>query len=163
MQIHQQHGRGAMSTDALIKLWGTPIGAVSWVEDRGVGVFQYAKEFVRSNIQVSPIHMPLREAPYEFGTLSKNSFKGLPGLVSDSLPDHYGNALIDAWLAAQGRSPQSFNPVERLCYIGKRGMGALEFEPTLSGREKKSASIALLVAKRKKLESSLPSIAVKGI
>lgn len=132
-----------MSTDALIKLWGTPIGAVSWVEDRGVGVFQYAKEFVRSNIQVSPIHMPLRETPYEFSALSKNSFNGLPGLVSDSLPDHYGNALIDAWLAAQGRSPQRFNPVERLCYIGKRGMGALEFEPTLSGREKKSANIEM--------------------
>lgn len=132
-----------MSTDALITLWGTPIGAVSWVENREVGVFQYASGFVRSNIQISPIHMPLREMPYEFGALNKESFKGLPGLVSDSLPDHYGNALIDAWLASQGRSAKSFNPVERLCYIGKRGMGALEFEPNLSERKKEGASIEM--------------------
>ncbi len=120
-------------TDARVILWGSEIGAVSWVEDREIGVFQYAPEFVGSGIEVAPLMMPLREAPYEFLGLPRDAFKGLPGLLADSLPDKFGNAVIDAWLAAQGRSPESFNPVERLCYIGARGMGALEFEPAILG------------------------------
>lgn len=120
-------------TDASVNLWGRQIGAVTWVQERNLGVFQYAPEFVESRIEVSPLTMPLRHAPYEFPTLARDTFKGLPGLLADSLPDKFGNALINAWLAAQGRTPDSFNPVERLCYIGKRGMGALEFEPTLLG------------------------------
>lgn len=62
---------------------------------------------------------------------AKETFKGLPGLLADSLPDKFGNALINARLVREGRASQSFNPVERLCYIGKRGMGALEFKPTI--------------------------------
>ena len=120
-------------TDARVILWGREIGAVSWLEDREIGVFQYAPEFVSSGIEVAPLMMPLREAPYEFPGLPRDAFKGLPGLVADSLPDKFGNAVIDAWLAAQGRTPESFNPVERLCYIGARGMGALEFEPAILG------------------------------
>jgi serine/threonine-protein kinase HipA len=77
--------------------------------------------------------MPLAEFPYEFPALPRNTFKGLPGLLADSLPDKFGNAVIDAWLASQGRISSSFHPVERLCYIGSRGMGALEFEPAVSG------------------------------
>lgn len=118
--------------DAKVILWGSVIGAVSWLENKEIGVFQYASDFVGSGIQLSPIVMPLNEFPYEFPALAKNSFKGLPGLLADSLPDKFGNAVIDAWLASQGRSESSFNPVERLCYIGTRGMGALEFEPTIS-------------------------------
>ena len=123
--------------DAKVLLWGSVIGAVSWLENREIGVFQYAPDFVGSGIQVSPIVMPLNEFPYEFPALAKNSFKGLPGLLADSLPDKFGNAIIDAWLASQGRSIASFNSVERLCYIGTRGMGALEFEPTISEYSKK--------------------------
>jgi serine/threonine-protein kinase HipA len=78
--------------------------------------------------------MPLQEAPYEFPALPRETFKGLPGLLADSLPDNYGNALIDAWLGRRGRTPESFNPVERLCYTGARGMGALEFKPTMFRR-----------------------------
>jgi serine/threonine-protein kinase HipA len=77
--------------------------------------------------------MPLKEFPYEFPALARNTFKGLPGLIADSLPDKYGNAIIDAWLASQGRTAESFHPVERLCYVGSRGMGALEYEPSLHG------------------------------
>lgn len=66
---------------------------------------------------------------------------GLPGLLADSLPDRYGNALIDAWLATQGRAPGSFDAVERLCYIGRRGMGALEFRPATGPRPTKSHAI----------------------
>jgi len=118
-------------TDARVRLWGRDIGAVSWVPDRDIGVFQYAPEFVGSDIQVAPLTMPLATRPYEFPELPRDGFKGLPGLVADSLPDKFGNAVIDAWLAGHGREPASFNPVERLCYIGTRGMGALEFEPAL--------------------------------
>jgi serine/threonine-protein kinase HipA len=114
-------------------LWGREIGAVSWLADREIGVFQFAPEFVGSGIQVAPLMMPLREAPYEFPELPRATFKGLPGLLADSLPDRFGNALIDAWLASQGRTAESFNPVERLCYIGTRGMGALEFQPAILG------------------------------
>ena len=118
-------------TDARVSLWGRDIGAVSWLEDRGIAVFQYMPEFVGSGIQLAPIMMPLRREPYEFPALAKEAFKGLPGMLADSLPDKFGNVLIDAWLVAQGRAALSFNPVERLCYIGTRGMGALEFHPTI--------------------------------
>jgi serine/threonine-protein kinase HipA len=121
-------------TDARVILWGRDIGAVSWLPEREVGVFQYVPEFVASGIEVAPLMMPLRDAPYEFPALPREAFKGLPGLLADSLPDKYGNALIDAWLARQGRTPESFNPVERLCYTGVRGMGALEFKPAIFGQ-----------------------------
>jgi len=74
--------------------------------------------------------MPVRSAAYSFPALAE-SFRGLPGMVADSLPDDFGNAVIDAWLARQGREPDSLNAVERLCYIGTRGMGALEYQPAL--------------------------------
>jgi len=118
-------------TDARVVLWGRDIGAVTWLEDREIGVFQYTPEFAGSGIGVAPLTMPLAPSPYEFPELPRATFKGLPGLIADSLPDKFGNALIDAWLASQGRSAESFNPVERLCYIGTRGMGALEFQPAI--------------------------------
>jgi serine/threonine-protein kinase HipA len=118
-------------TDARVILWGRDIGAVSWLPERSVGVFQYAPEFVGSGIEVAPLTMPLAPQPYAFPELPRETFRGLPGLVADSLPDKVGNALIDAWLAGRGREPASFNPVERLCYVGTRGMGALEYQPAL--------------------------------
>jgi len=120
-------------TDARVALWGRDIAAVTWDDSRNIGIFQYTPDFLNSQIEVAPIMMPLKEGTFQFPSLSKETFKGLPGLLSDSLPDKFGNALIDAWLATQGRTPDSFNPVERLCYIGNRGMGALEFLPTLTG------------------------------
>lgn len=125
-------------TDATIRLWGRDIGAVSWLDDRGHAVFQYTPEFVASRIAVSPLVMPPNVAPYAFPELPRAAFKGLPGLLADSLPDKYGNALIDAWLSRQDRPAAAFNPVERLCYIGTRGMGALEFHPTLLRASRRS-------------------------
>ncbi len=122
-----------MNNDARVVLWGSTIGAVTWLEDREVGVFQYAPDFLHSGIQLAPLMMPLGENPFEFPALARNTFKGLPGLLADSLPDKFGNAVIDAWLASQGRTATSFHPVERLCYVGVRGMGALEFEPATLG------------------------------
>ena len=120
-----------MPETAKVILWGSEIGAVAWMPDRGVGVFQYTPEFAQSRIEPSPLMMPLTDASYEFPSLSRETFKGLPGMLADSLPDKFGNALINAWLSRQGRDPGSFTPVERLCYTGTRGMGALEFEPHL--------------------------------
>lgn len=121
-----------MSTMARVRLWGRDIGAVVWQESRDLAVFQYTPEFAGSGIQVAPLTMPLQASPYEFPTLARETFHGLPGLLADSLPDKFGNRLIDAWLASQGRSPGSMNPVERLCYTGSRGMGALEFKPRIA-------------------------------
>lgn len=134
-------------TDATIRLWGRDIGAVTWLEDQGHAVFQYTPEFAASGIALSPLVMPPSVAPYAFPELPRPAFKGLPGLLADSLPDRYGNALIDAWLARQNRDAASFNPVERLCYIGTRGMGALEFHPTLlkATRRSRRVEIAALV------------------
>ncbi len=129
--------------DARVILWGRDIGAVSWLPDRELGVFQYRPEFVPSGIEIAPLMMPLREAPYSFPGLAKETFHGLPGLLSDSLPDKYGNRMINAWLASQGRTPESFNPVERLCYVGKRGMGALEFEPREGSADRESLKIEI--------------------
>lgn len=130
-------------TDATVRLWGRDIGAVSWLEDRGYAVFQYTPEFAGSGIAVSPLVMPPSASPYAFPELPRDAFKGLPGLLADSLPDRYGSALIDAWLARQGREAASFNPVERLCYIGTRGMGALEFHPTLLKAARRSRRLQI--------------------
>ncbi|MFW6084049.1 MAG: type II toxin-antitoxin system HipA family toxin [Gemmatimonadota bacterium] len=116
---------------AEVRLWGRRIGAVSQAEDEDVARFQYDPEFAGSGIEVAPLTMPLARAPYSFPGLSRESFHGLPGLLADSLPDKFGNALIDAWLARQGRTPAEFRAVERLCYVGTRGMGALEFQPAI--------------------------------
>ncbi|MBU1086532.1 MAG: type II toxin-antitoxin system HipA family toxin [Candidatus Omnitrophica bacterium] len=114
---------------AEVILWGRRIGGVVWDDKKSIANFEYDPMFIKSNIEISPITMPLSAQIYAFPELDLNTFHGLPGLLADSLPDKFGNALIDAWLAKEGKSPKSFNPVERLCYIGKRGMGALEFKP----------------------------------
>jgi serine/threonine-protein kinase HipA len=118
-------------TSAAIALYETTIGAVTWDPERELGVFEYAPEFLGSGIEISPITMPLGTGRFSFPNLPRETFKGLPGLLADSLPDKFGNLLIDQWLAHQGRRPESFDPVERLCYLGTRAMGALEFCPTL--------------------------------
>jgi serine/threonine-protein kinase HipA len=126
---------------AKVQLWGRTIGAVSLEEGREVAAFQYDADFARSGIELSPLVMPLGEHVYQFPALSRNTFHGLPGMLADALPDKFGNALIDAWLATQGRTPESFHAVERLCYTGTRGMGALEFSPALGPKPGKAAKI----------------------
>lgn len=130
-------------TDAKVVLWGTDVGAVSWVDDRDIGYFQYFKSFVDRGIELSPLMMPLRLDPYSFPNLSKATFRGLPGLLADSLPDKFGNAIIDAWLASENRSPESFNPVDRLCCIGSRGMGGLEFVPAIFEKTAKTKKVEI--------------------
>jgi serine/threonine-protein kinase HipA len=115
---------------ANIRLWGSQVGAVSWNQGSNVASFEYEPSFVQKGLEISPLRMPLAaRTVYSFPELERMTYKGLPGLLADSLPDKFGNALINQWLARQGRDPDSYNPVERLLYQGKRGMGALEFEP----------------------------------
>lgn len=118
-----------MTTAAEVKLWGTTVGSVALAEGRDYASFQYDEGFIHSGIELSPISMPLSGQVYSFPQLPFRSFHGLPGLLADSLPDKFGNAIIDSWLESQGRRAGSLNPIERLCYTGSRGMGALEYVP----------------------------------
>ncbi len=122
-----------MVHSAYIKIWNKLAGAVVWYPEQGLGHFEFHPDFFKTNWDISPIFMPLAQSKskiYTFQNHRNNStYKGLPGLLADVLPDKYGNALINTWLARHGRPNDSLNPVEMLCFIGKRGMGALEFEP----------------------------------
>ena len=128
---------------AEVRLWGRTIGAVSMNDGSEVAAFEYDKAFATSGIELSPLTMPLSNRIYQFPALPRNTFRGLPGLLADSLPDRFGNALIDAWLASQGRTAESFNAIERLCYTGSRGMGALEFVPALGPKPRKATTLAV--------------------
>lgn len=116
-----------MVTTAEVHLWGELIGVALWNEQGGYASFQYTPEFINKGIEVSPILMPLSDRIYSFPELSSQTFLGMPGLLADALPDRFGRALLDQWLAMNNRTQA--NPVERLCYQGKRCMGALEFAP----------------------------------
>ena len=129
---------------AQIYLWDVYVGALNWNPQTQVGEFEYTPEFVRTGLEISPVHMPLRaDYVYVFQGLDRETFKGLPSILADSLPDDFGNALIDAWLAQQGRSKATFTPVERLLYQGERGMGALEYRPALATERDKAESIQI--------------------
>jgi serine/threonine-protein kinase HipA len=128
---------------AEVKLWGRAIGAVSLEDGGRFAAFEYDPAFARSSIEVSPITMPLSKRVYVFPDLPPITFHGLPGLLADSLPDKFGNALIDTWLATQGRKSESFNAVERLCYTGSRGMGALEFAPAIGPKPQPAKHIEI--------------------
>lgn len=157
-----------MSTLAEVRLWGRSIGAVSLADDSSSAAFQYEPAFVDSGIQIAPLTMPLSRRVYAFPALPRNTFHGLPGLLADSLPDRFGNALINAWLATQGRTPASFNAVERLCYTGARGMGALEFAPALGPAPQSTGKIEIdalvqlasdVLGERGSLKASFKSVA----
>ena len=126
---------------ARIFLWGTLVGYSTWYEASGYGAFEYDPDFLKAPVEPAPLKMPKKTGPYSFRNLNPQTYMGLPGMLADALPDKFGNALIDVWLARQGRRPNSFNPIERLCYIGSRGMGALEFKPSRYQGRRKDVSI----------------------
>jgi serine/threonine-protein kinase HipA len=153
-------------TVAEVQLWGRTIGAVSLEDGGSTAAFQYDPAFAQSGIEISPITMPLSDRVYVFPELPQRTFHGLPGLLADSLPDRFGNALIDAWLATQGRTPASFTAVERLCYTGIRGMGALEFAPAIGPQPQRAKKIEIdalvklaseVLAHRKNLKATFAS------
>ncbi|MCI6996456.1 MAG: type II toxin-antitoxin system HipA family toxin [Eubacterium sp.] len=118
-----------MNTTAEIYLWGTRIGIIHQEVGKPFASFEYDTKFLKSAIELSPIRMPLGKNIYEFPMLSGEPFYGMPGLVVDSLPDDFGNKVIEQWLVSKGRSLNDFSAIDRLCYTGKRGMGALEYVP----------------------------------
>lgn len=120
-------------TRTAIELWGTEIGMLQLDDNERIASFEYTENFIQSGIQIAPLTMPLSRMVYRFPTLSYDTFKGLPGIFADSLPDKFGNDVINEWLRSQGRPIDSLNALERLCYTGKRGMGALEYKPQMGG------------------------------
>jgi len=136
---------------AYVKIWGELVGVVRWEPSEQLAYFQYDQKFLNKGMDLSPLKMPLSKGNqiYSFPELKPgragepDSFYGLPGLLADSLPDKYGNQLIDVWLAQEGRPKDSMNPVEKLCFIGSRGMGALEFEPAQPKTTKRAFDIEI--------------------
>ncbi|MBQ7996364.1 MAG: type II toxin-antitoxin system HipA family toxin [Paludibacteraceae bacterium] len=128
--------------NAEVMLWGERIGAVAWDERRQTAVFRYDETFAQRGIELSPLMMPVgQKGVFEFPDLDRHTFNGLPGLLADSLPDDFGRALLDRWLASVGKTMA--NPIERLCYQGKRSMGALEFVPAYASYLEQSEKIEI--------------------
>jgi serine/threonine-protein kinase HipA len=157
-----------MHNTANVYLWGTHIGTVLLNDGDPIAKFQYTDEFQDLGIEVSPINMPLKPAVFEFPELSIKSFHGLPGLLSDSLPDKFGNKVIAAWLREQGLGPEDLNTIDRLCYAGQRGMGALEYKPALFDKDNTSEiltveSLSELANKVLKMRKEAKSTLVTGI
>lgn len=132
-----------------VMLWGTRVGVVAWDAEAGLGFFEYDRPFLSAPVELAPLTMPKADGArvFSFPQLNKETYRGLPGLLADALPDRFGNQLIDRWLAEQERSPESFSPVERLCYVGDRAMGALEFKPAVNrpGAADRALDVAALV------------------
>ena len=155
-----------MILTAKVKIWGAYVGAIAWDERNQLGSFEYAPDFLNKAWDLSPIKMPIDRGRqvFSFPELRPgrgdvyDTFKGLPGLIADMLPDKYGNQLIDAWLVRQGRPSGSMNPIEKLCFIGSRGMGALEFEPSSQSTQNTAKKIevsSLVDISRKMLDQRL--------
>ena len=136
-----------MITTAYINIWNKRVGAIAWNENTGIATFEYQPSFFENEWDLSPLKMPMDGAAKKIFSFSELrdviTFKGLPGLLADVLPDKYGSRLINVWLAQNGRPANSMNPVELLCFIGKRGMGALEFEPALPKVNNEATKIEL--------------------
>lgn len=136
-----------MITTAFIHIWGERIGAIAWNETSGLGSFEFDNNFKVKAWDVSPLKMPISSvggSVFSFPeNRNSNTFKGLPGLLADVLPDKYGNTIINAWLQNNNRPSDSLNPVEMLCFIGNRGMGALEFEPNNPMADEKSIDLEI--------------------
>ncbi len=131
-------------TSVEVKLWGTTVGALYQKEGNEFASFEYAPDFVRSGIEPAPVAMPVRSGTiYRFQDLSPATFHRLPGLFADSVPDKFGNKIIDQWLVQNGRDPKSFTALERLCCTGSRGMGALEFYPVVGPDPVKSEPLEI--------------------
>ncbi len=128
-----------------VKLWGKDVGSLIWNEKLEIAAFQYEPKFLRSQLDIAPITMPLKksseERVYQFPSNKNACFGGLPGLIADSLPDKFGTQIINEWFAAHGLPNEQITPLDRLCYVGKRGMGALEFEPCQRFTDLETSSI----------------------
>lgn len=162
---------------AKIILWDNFVGALAWDSSKNYAFFEFDNKFLKNGLDIAPIKMPIDEALegsnlFSFPLLNFDTFKGLPGLFADSLPDRFGNKLIDAWLVGQSRTVNTMNSIERLCYIGKRGMGALEYEPAFYKEEHNSHSLEIdelvrltkdILAEKVNFSTSIKNKGVKDI
>ncbi|MFH2037334.1 MAG: HipA N-terminal domain-containing protein, partial [Candidatus Zixiibacteriota bacterium] len=162
---------------AEVKIWGDRVGAVSWNESRGYASFEYDRKFLERGYDLSPIKMPIQQAQsgraiFEFPELNPDTYYGLPGMLSDSLPDRFGTLLLNRWLAEQGRELGEINPIERLCYTGSRGMGALEYWPPHAILESKSKTVEVdrlvrlaseVLSERNKLQANMTNLDNDGL
>jgi serine/threonine-protein kinase HipA len=169
-----------MVTSAFVSLWDKRVGAIFWDPNTGVASFEYSSFFKNYGWDIAPVKMPIhaKNKIFSFPELHQrvnnpfDTFKGLPGLLADALPDKYGNQLINTWLARHGREPNSLNPVEQLCFIGTRGMGALEFEPATPTSASQSYAIEIdslveiarsILSKKEKFDTQVSSKDSKSI
>lgn len=133
-----------MQNLAEVRLWQQRVGALMYDPATQLALFEYAPEWLASGVEIAPLRMPLAQGKFQFPGLSRETYKGLPAVFADTLPDDFGNAVINAWLARNGRSSDSFSPLERLLYSGRRGMGALEYAPAIhSGQESLTQTLEL--------------------
>ncbi|MEY2830069.1 MAG: hypothetical protein RIQ33_1927 [Bacteroidota bacterium] len=162
---------------AQVKIWNQQVGVVFWDSKKNCAVFEYQPSFLKSKLELAPITMPLpikasANSIFSFPSLNFETFKGLPGLLADCLPDKFGNKMIDVWLANQGKTITEFNSVNRLCFMGNRGMGALEFEPVIDSSTQLSETIQIkqlvslaknILNERKNLSVNLNKNATKSL
>ncbi|MGB4065118.1 MAG: type II toxin-antitoxin system HipA family toxin [Azonexus sp.] len=112
-----------------VHLWGQLMGAVALDPAYGFYAFAYAPSFIAKGVEPSPLRMPLREDPYIFTDLPRETYKALPAMLSDALPDDFGNALINKYMADRGIPANQVSEIDRLAYMGNRAMGAMVFKP----------------------------------
>ena len=134
-----------MDTILNVTLWGNEVAAVIWNKDTESAIVEFYESFATKRLDISPLTMPIEdilrgERIFSFPSHRGKTFKGLPGMLSDSLPDDYGNKILNEWVASKGMNISEFSPLDRLCYIGKRGMGALEYEPANNDNELNESS-----------------------
>ena len=117
-----------------VQIWGKTVGAVALDPRHKYYAFEYDPSFIRTGIDLAPFAMPISNArsPFIFPDLPESTFQRLPAMLADALPDDFGNSLINSWMAARGIDKSNITPLDRLAYMGKRGMGALEFKPARS-------------------------------
>lgn len=132
-----------MQNLAEVHCWGHLVGALAYDPNTKISTFEYAPEWINRGIELAPLHLPLSRQKFQFPQLNPETYKGLPAIFADALPDDFGNAVINAWLARNGRDIHSFSALERLLYTGKRGMGALEFAPAIAGAQTKNEQLEL--------------------
>jgi serine/threonine-protein kinase HipA len=147
MSIHTNINAGE------ITLWGATVGFVAWDLEKNAAAFEYDRGFQDMGVELAPMMMPLSDKVYSFPSLNRETYKGLPGMLADSLPDKFGNDVINQWLAETGRTAESFNAVERLMYVGTRGMGALEFQPAIN--ENSNDELSLNIEELVELSSTI--------
>ncbi|MCU1414327.1 MAG: phosphatidylinositol kinase [Microbacteriaceae bacterium] len=143
-----------------VRAWGTTVGALAPSARRGAYAFEYDPDWVHGGIELAPVLMPLGRRVFTFAGLAEETYQGLPPMIADALPDRFGNTLVDAWLARNGISPDRVTPLDRLAYLGSRGMGALEFAPRREPNLPPPTALALgdlVTSARRAVEGTLAS------